>query len=195
MVSSLITSINGNLEGVGPDWADVSVGGVTFRVNVPANLVERLGKIGDTVRLFTSLQMRADSLTLYGFTAEDARRAFEVLLGINGVGPKVALSVLSRFTADALAVAVAAGDTDAFGGVPGVGKKTASRIVLELKGKLAGGLLIQPETMGDVDIVEALTALGYTVYEAREAASSLAPGNSMRLEDRVRLALQRMGGA
>ena len=195
MVSSLITSINGNLEGVGPDWADVSVGGVTFRVNVPANLVERLGKIGDRVRLFTSLQMRADSLTLYGFTAEDSRRAFEVLLGINGVGPKVALSVLSRFTADSLAVAVAAGDTDAFGGVPGVGKKTASRIVLELKGKLAGGLLIQPETMGDVDIVEALTALGYTVYEAREAASSLAPGNSMPLEDRVRLALQRMGGA
>ena len=195
MVSSLITSINGNLEGVGPDWADVSVGGVTFRVNVPANLVDRLGKIGDRVRLFTSLQMRADSLTLYGFTAEDARRAFEVLLGINGVGPKVALSVLSRFTADTLAVAVAAGDTDAFGGVPGVGKKTASRIVLELKGKLDGGLLIQAETMGDVDIVEALTALGYTAYEAREAAASLAPGNSAPLEDRVRLALQRMGGA
>ena len=195
MVSSLITSINGNLEGVGPDWADVSVGGVTFRVNVPANLVDRLGKIGDRVRLFTSLQMRADSLTLYGFTAEDARRAFEVLLGINGVGPKVALSVLSRFTADTLAVAVAAGDTDAFGGVPGVGKKTASRIVLELKGKLDGGLLIQAEAMGDVDIVEALTALGYTAYEAREAAASLAPGNSAPLEDRVRLALQRMGGA
>jgi Holliday junction DNA helicase RuvA len=195
MVSSLITSINGNLEGVGPDWADVSVGGVTFRVNVPATLVDQLGKIGDRVRLFTSLQMRADSLTLYGFTAEDARRAFEVLLGINGVGPRVALSVLSRFTADALAVAVASGDTDAFGGVPGVGKKTASRIVLELKGKLDGGLVIHAEAMGDGDIVEALTALGYTVYEAREAASSLAPGDKMPLEDKVRLALQRMGGA
>ena len=163
-------------------------------MNVPASSVEQLGNMGDGVRLFTSLQMRADSLTLYGFVGEDSRRAFEVLLGINGVGPRVALSVLSRFTAESLAAAVASGDTDAFGGVPGVGKKTASRIVLELKGKLDDGLVGLPEIIGDVDTIEALTALGYTVSEAREAASSLPPASSMPLEDRVREALQRIGG-
>ena len=107
----------------------------------------------------------------------------------------MALGVLSVMSAEALALAVATGDADGFKGAPGVGTRIANRIVMELKGKLDGGLVIHAEAMGDGDIVEALTALGYTAYEAREAASSLAPGDKMPLEDRVRLALQRMGGA
>ena len=195
MVSSLITSIRGSLEGVGADWADVAVGGVTFRVNVPGSCIEGIGPVGDRVRLFTSLQMRGESLSLYGFSTEDSRRAFEVLLGINGVGPRLALSVLSLFTADTLAAAVAAGDAKAFSAVPGVGAKTAGRIVLELKGKLDGAFGAGPETLGDADTIEALTALGYTLSEAREAVSAIAPGDPMPVEDKVRTALQRMGGA
>ena len=121
MVSSLISSIRGTLEGIGPDWADVLVGGLTFRINIPASAVEQLGHIGDPVRLLTSLQVREDSLTLFGFPTEEARLAFETLLGVNGVGPRVALSVLSRFTPDSLAAAVESGDTGAFSGVTGVG--------------------------------------------------------------------------
>ena len=195
MVSSLITSIRGSLEGVGADWADVAVGGVTFRVNVPGSCIEGIGAVGDRVRLFTSLQMRGESLSLYGFATEDSRRAFEVLLGINGVGPRLALSVLSLFTADALAAAVAVGDAKAFSAVPGVGAKTAGRIVLELKGKLDGAFGAGPETLGDADTIEALTALGYTLSEAREAVSSIAPGDPMPIEEKVRTALQRMAGA
>ena len=138
MVSSLISSIQGTLERLGPDWADVSVGGVTFRVCVPSSAVDQLGRLGDQTRLFTSLQVREDSLTLYGCPTEDAGIAFDVLIGISGVGPRLAVSVLSRVSPESLAVAVANSDVDAFIAVPGVGKKTASRIVLELKGKLEG---------------------------------------------------------
>ena len=193
MVSSLVTSVRGTLQGVGPDWADVSLGGLTLRVSVPSSAVEGLGKTGDAVRLSTSLRVREDSLTLFGFPTDEQCLAFETLLGISGVGPRVALSVLSRFTPEALATAVRDADTDAFGGVPGVGRKTASRIVLELKGKLDRDWALPPEAAGDPDVVDALTALGYTAAEAREATASLPPGDSLSVEERVLQALQRMG--
>ena len=194
MASSLISSITGTLDGIGPDWADVSVGGVTLRVSVPGSTVERLGKLGDRTTLLTSLQVREDSLTLFGFLTKEARAAFETLIGITGVGPRLALSVLSRFTPDSLAVAVASGDTAAFSSVPGVASKTAGRIVLELKGKLGTDLSILVGPLADADVVDALTALGYTLSEANEAASSLPAGDSSPLEDKVRRVLERMGG-
>ena len=195
MVSSLISSINGTLDRVGPDWADVAVGGVTFRVSAPTSTVEHLGRAGEGVRLFTSLHVREGSLALFGFATEEARLAFEALIGINGVGPRVALSVLSRFTPESLAGAVSVGDTGAFEGVPGVGKKTASRIVLELKGKLDGQWAVPSADGVDADVLEALTSLGYTAAEARDAVMSLPPGGSPSVEDRVLLALQRMGSS
>ena len=194
MVSSLISSISGTLGRVGPDWADVAVGGVTFRVNTPTSTAEVLGRIGDRVDLFTSLHVREGGLSLFGFATEEARLAFEVLIGINGVGPRVALSVLSRLTPGSLAEAVSVGDMDAFDGVPGVGKKTASRIVLELKGKLGGEWTVPSEDGFDVGVTEALTSLGYTIAEARFAVASLPHGLPMSVEDRVLLALQQMGG-
>ena len=194
MAASLISSVTGTLDGIGPDWADVSVGGVTLRVSVPGSTVERLGKLGDRTTLLTSLQVREDSLTLFGFLTKEARAAFETLIGITGVGPRLALSVLSRFTPDSLAVAVASGDTAAFSSVSGVGSKTAGRIVLELKGKLGTDLSILVAPMADADVVDALTALGYTLSEANEAASSLPVGDPSPLEDKVRRVLERMGG-
>lgn len=192
MVSSLISCIRGTLEGIGPDWVDVSVGSVTLRLSVPASAVEHLGKTGDAVRLYTSLQVRQDSLTLYGFPTEEARLAFDALVGISGVGPRLALSVLSQFTPESLASAVSAADVGVFSGVPGVGKKTASRIVLELKGKLDGEWAV-PAAAGGAEVIEALGALGYTVAEARDAVSKLPPGDAMSVEEKVRQALQRMG--
>lgn len=193
MVSSLITSVRGTLESVGPDWADVSVGGFTLRLSIPTSAAERLGSIGDQVRLVTSLQVREDSLTLFGFLTEEDRLTFDALIGVNGVGPRVALSVLSRFTPASLAAAVGSGDTDAFAGVSGVGKKTASRIVLELKGKLQGDWAVPAEAIGHAEVIEALTALGYSISEARDAAMTLTPDDPAPLEERLRLILQRMG--
>ena len=196
MVSSLISSIRGGIESVGPDWVDVSVGGVTLRLSVPGSTAERMVQLSGEVRLFTSLQVRDDSLSLYGFWAEEERLAFEVLIGISGVGPRVALSVLSRFTPSTLAAAVSASDADAFTGVPGVGKKTASRILLELKGKLEGDWAVPAEAVaGQGEVIEALTALGYSAAEAREAVAALPRGDSLSLEERLREALQRMPSA
>lgn len=191
MVSSLISSIQGTLALQGPDWADVAVGGVTFRVHIPGTTSDRLGAVGSSVRLFTSLQVRDDNLSLYGFLDEESKMAFETLVSISGVGPRMALSVLSRFSPESLASAVSAADLDAFTGVPGVGKKTAGRIVLELKGKLegewAGG-------GGDAEAIEFLTALGYTTAEARAALASVGAAEDLSLEDRVRLAIQQASG-
>ena len=189
----MITAIEGTLASSGMDWVDVAIGGVTLRANVPESAVERLGIPGDNVRLFTSLQMREDSLTLFGFQTLEARSAFESLVGVNGVGPRVALNVLSGLTAESLSLAIATGDVDAFKGIHGVGTKTANRIVLELKGKLDIALAPASGDEGDGEVVRALTALGYTASEAVTAVSSLPPGDSLTLEEKVRLCLQRLG--
>ena len=193
-MTSLVSSVRGTLEAAGPDWVDVGVGGITLRVSAPTPSIESLGGIGGTVKLFTTLQVREDSLSLYGFDTSEARHTFETLIGISGIGPRVALSILSTFRPEELAGAVEAGDIKSFTTVPGVGRKTAGRILLELKGKLdldwsgAGGTTL------DDDAIDALTALGYTQIEAREALSDLSTDDSPTTEDKVRLALQHLAG-
>ena len=188
----MITSVEGKLSGTGPDWADVTVGGgVTLRVSVPD--ASTLGRPGDAVRLFTTLQLRDDSVTLYGFPSQDARSAFQSLVGVNGVGPRLALGVLSSLSTESLAMAISSGDPDAFKGVPGVGTKTANRIVLELKGKLDWQVDAIVGVDGDQALVDALTALGYTAPEAVAAISALPRGEEMSLEEKVRFCLQQLG--
>ena len=192
----MITGLEGALAAVGPDWADVTVGGVTIRASIPESASGALGATGERVRLFTSLQVRDDSLTLYGFPSEDARTAFEALIGVNGVGPRLALSILSTMTTDALALAIDSADPGAFKGVSGVGTKTANRIVLELKGKLDWQPVasVHAPAAGHSDLVDALTALGYTVQEASAAVSALPEDAPDSLEERLRIALQDAAG-
>ena len=173
MVSSLVTSVSGTLEAIGLDWLDIRLGGISVRVHIPTSMIEKLGNIGAEVRLLTSLQVREDSLTLYGFLTEDERLSFELLLGVNGVGPKVALNVMSSLSPEALIFAVESGDNSAFGGVSGVGKKTASRIVLELRGKLRKDWTISSEHSEDQEAIQALVALGYSEGEAAKVLSSI----------------------
>lgn len=192
MVSSLISSVSGTLHGVGPEWVDVGVGGITLRINVADTAVGSFGQTGERVRLYTSLQVREDSLTLYGFATEDERLTFDTLLNISGIGPRLALAMLGRFSPQALAQTVEEADTRALASVPGIGRRTASRIVLELKGKLdldfAGGAVAGP----DSDLVDALTALGYGDTEAREALARTDSGQSE--EERIRAALEHLVG-
>ena len=193
MVSTLVSSVRGTLEGVGPDWADVEVGGITLRIAVPGSSLQAIGATGEEVRLLTSLQVREDSLTLFGFATEEERSVFEALIDINGVGPRLALSVLSRLSPESLASAVQAGDTTALGTVQGVGKKTASRIVLELKGKLQGDWSVAPSGPEDDEVLEALTALGYSSLEARRAVAAISDGAALSTEEKVRQVLEQMG--
>ncbi len=188
----MITSVRGTLEATGPDWVVVGIGGVSLKIHVPGSSIEALGRSGSQVRLFTYLLVRQDNLSLFGFTTEHARRLFELLLDIAGVGPRIALNVLSYFTPESLAVAISAGDVDAFDHVPGVGKKMASRLVLELRGKLKNEWALLPEAAPDRDVVAALMALGYTASETNFAVSSLDKEGQLPLEERIRMALQKL---
>ena len=193
MVSTLISSISGTLRGVGADWVDVAVGGVTFRISVPDTSVNSIGRVGEPLRLHTSLQVREDSLTLYGFLSEDERQTFDTLLNISGIGPRLALAMLARFSPQSLVQTVEEGDTKALSTVPGIGRRTASRIVLELKGKLDLDFADGRSSAPDSELVDALTALGYGDNEAREALSRTA-SNGQSEEDRIRAALEYLAG-
>lgn len=190
----MITSLSGALSTIGVDWVEITVGDVGLRVNVPTSFIENVGEVGGRVHLFTSLQVKEDSLTLYGFPNPDGRQAFEALLGVNGVGPRLALSILSILTPENLAFAVAEEDTDVFKGVSGVGKRIAQRIVMELKGKLQVEMTAAPATRPDGEIVDALTALGYSASEAMEAVAGIPSDDSMESEEKLRLALGRLVG-
>ena len=193
MVSSLVTSISGTLQRTGEDWAEISMGGITLRISIPGTAIDSVGRIGQTVTLYTSLQVREDSLSMYGFPTEDERRTFETLLNISGIGPRLALAMLGRFSPISLSQAVEAGDTRALSTVPGVGRRTASRIVLELKGKLELDFGRSDAAAGvDSDLADALTALGYRYTEAREAIART--GSEVPEEERIRAALEYLAG-
>ena len=184
----MITSVEGTLAGSGVGWVDISVGGVTLRASMPESAVEEIGGLGERVRIFTYLNVRDDNITLFGFPTEEARSAFEALITVSGVGPRIALAILSALSTEALAAAIDGSDPSAFKAASGVGTKTANRILLELKGKLDW----EPVAQSGGDLVSALTALGYTVAEIRAATSSLPRDPSMTLEDQVRYSIEQM---
>jgi Holliday junction DNA helicase RuvA len=196
----MIASIRGNLLFIGVDHAVVETGGVGFLVYAPRNVLGALGEIGGEVRLYTHLHIREDLLALYGFATSDQRHLFETLLGVSGIGPKVALSMLSSAPPDELRVAIAGGDTARLARVPGIGKKTAERLVLELRGKLdlkgvpATGAT--PALMAaNAELAEMLVGLGFSAAEASSAIAALPADAPTELDERLRLALRYFGGA
>ena len=177
----MIGAVSGILVETYPDGALVDVAGVGYRVHSPVSVVSRLPSPGRKLRLYTHLHVREDALTLYGFTTAEERDLFEILIGVNGIGPKGGLAVLSVYAPDALRRAILGEDVDALTLIPGVGKKTASRMILELKEKigagdaipaLAGTTAVVREALGEVRA--ALLQLGYSTTEAREAIERVA---------------------
>jgi Holliday junction DNA helicase RuvA len=192
----MIASIRGTLLSVGVDHVVVETGGVGFLVYVPRPVLGALGAIGSEVRLYTHLHIREDMLALYGFATLEQRSLFELLLGVTGIGPKVALNLLSAAPSDELRMAIAGGDTARLARVPGIGKKTAERLVLELKGKidrrgLAAPAAVAPAVMAaNAELAEMLISLGFSAAEASAAIASLPPDAPPELEERLRLALR-----
>ncbi len=187
----MISFLEGELIEKAGDRVTISVHGTGYEVLVPATTVASLPSVGKPARVFTRLQVRDDALVLYGFSSADARSVFDLLVTVNGVGPKVALAFLSVLSPDAVRRAVATGDEAALTIVPGVGKKVATRVVMELKDKLgAGGL----EPVGPLaEVRDALLALGLSAQEARDALEALAPNGDKPVEDLLREALQAVG--
>lgn len=192
----MIATLRGEVTQIEETALIIEVGGVGLRVFAPAPLRTKL-KAGEVAFLFTHLVVREDALTLYGFESQADRDLFNLLLGVDGVGPKVALSVLSTMTLDAIQRAVFADEPEVLSRVPGVGKKTAQKMALHLKDKLKpGDALRQVAAMSDADaeVLAALTALGYSVVEAQASIQAIPKDASKDVEDRLRLALQYFTG-
>ena len=191
----MIVSVRGSLEAVGPDWVHLQVGGVTLQVFVPASGISDLGPIGSQVRLFTHLRLRDEQPVLYGFPTPAALELFLMLTAVSGVGPRLSLALLSSLGTGRLQQAIAEGDVAALSAAPGVGRRTAGRVVLELKGKLEEGLAdsLPMAGTGDSEVIEALMALGYSTTETRRAVNGLQDTSELSLEERIRLALQQFG--
>lgn len=181
----------------------VEVGGVGYRVQVPTSAHRILGELGSPVFLHVHTHVREDALVLYGFSTADERVAFEALLGTHGIGPSVALAILSVHSPAALARAVATDDVDALTLVPGIGKKTAARLLLELKSRLDLPSDIEftvvpsdgsaREASPRNEVRNALAALGYGVEEVREAVRTLPEEGAV--EDLLRTALRQLAVA
>ena len=193
----MIAGVTGILESKGPGWVQVRVGGsVSLHISAPASTVEELGGIGEEVHLHTRLYIKDDEAVLYGFSTPEALRLFQVLNGVSGIGPRTSLALLSSLGPQSLINAVATSNLSALSRVPGVGKKSAGRLVLELKGKLEKEMSEATVLANndDEDLVSALMGLGYSAAESRRVVSSLDGAGELSLEEKVRRALQQMAG-
>ncbi len=192
----MISSLRGNIDAVSTDSLIVNVNGVGFKVSVPTSVLSELGMVGREVKLYTHLHVREDDLSLYGFGSIDELKLFETLISVSGLGPKTALGMLSAMSADQVAMAIASGSVEMLTTIPGIGKKTADRLILELKDKVGGVMISSPAgraAQENADVVTALVSLGYSVQETTRAVNSLPTGKKLSLEEKVKLALQYLG--
>ena len=188
----MIRGLRGRLVRKEPGAVLVDLHGVTLLVHTSQTTLAEIGQPGDEVDLVTHLRVREDELTLYGFASAAELELFELLLGVSGVGPRAALALLSIARPDELRQLIATEDIERLSRAPGIGRKTASRIVLELRGKLPSLVPASEPDEGALEreVIEALMALGYTASEARQAAARVGPGEATTLEEWVLAALR-----
>lgn len=194
--------VNGTVAHLAPYLAVIDCGGVGYACRTTNNTLSRLKK-GETARLYTYLNVREDAMELYGFFTEDERNCFQLLIGVSGVGPKAALSILSSSTPEALAMSIITGDEKALTVAPGIGKKIAQRVILELKDKLAKGQIapvgesyggtgvtVIPENKSS-EAAAALAVLGYSTAEIGAALKGI-DLDALSLEEIIKQALKKM---
>ena len=195
----MISHLNGKLEHVDHNHVVIDVGNVGYRVNVPASTLSRMPKPGENVKLFTLQIVREDDISLYGFLNREERSLFSTLLSVSGIGPKMAMAMISGFSLDRLVSAIAQGDIELLSSISGIGRKTAERIVVELREKIGKTYAVKPEQMtagmkGDQtlvsDSISALISLGYSPREAREAILRLDAEKLGSVEEIIKEALK-----
>ena len=186
----MIGRLTGTLAALSPPQLLVDVGGVGYELDVPMSTFYNLPAIGERVSLLTHFVVREDAQQLFGFLSAEERNTFRLLIKISGVGPRTALSILSGLSVAELAQAISMQEAGRLVKVPGIGKKTAERLLLELKGKLGPDLAAPASAVSDAqaDIVQALVALGYSERDAAAAMKSLPAG--VGVADGIRQALK-----
>lgn len=203
----MISYIKGPLTAIEEDVIVVEAGGVGMGIHVPLSVLDRLPGIGREVTVYTYFQVREDAMSLYGFLNRQDRDMFRQLIGVNGVGPKAALGILSTMTPDDLRMAIVTGDAKAISRAPGIGPKTAQRLILDLKDKISmeevlGNLALPCDggasaalgtvSMGEAakEAVQALVALGYSNMEANKAVKQVEVTETMTAEDVLKASLR-----
>ena len=203
----MISYIKGPLTAIEEDVIVVEAGGVGMGIHVPLSVLDRLPGIGREVTVYTYFQVREDAMSLYGFLNRQDRDMFRQLIGVNGVGPKAALGILSTMTPDDLRMAIVTGDAKAISRAPGIGPKTAQRLILDLKDKISmeemlGNLALPCDggasaalgtaSMGEAakEAVQALVALGYSNLEANKAVKQVEVTETMTAEDVLKASLR-----
>ena len=202
----MISYIRGPLVEKEEDVIVVEAGAVGYNIHVPLSLLEELPPLGDEVRIYTYLQVKEDSMSLYGFRSRQELKLFKQLLGVNGIGPKGALGLLSALRPDDLRLAVISGDAKAIAKAPGIGLKTAQRLILDLKDRISmEDMLEAAETGGKgpseggksgfadsagKEAVDALVALGYSAMEAAKAVRKVEVMEGMSTEDVLKASLK-----
>lgn len=201
----MISYVKGILAEKLEDSVVVETGGIGYRVFVPLSVLSELPATGEHVKIYTYFCVREDSMSLYGFLSRQDMEMFRQLIGVNGVGPKSALGILSALKPDMLRLAVLSGDVKALSKAPGVGSKTAQRIILDLKDKVHAEEILESVADGYVtaaeisdvnavgkEAVEALTALGYSSSEATGAVRKVNVTETMTSEDVLKAALKHL---
>jgi len=187
----MIASLRGILLSLGDQDLVLEVGGVGLRLAVPLSVVERAPAIGQPLFLHTELIVRQDALRLFGFSTLEERETFDLLLQVSGIGPRLALAILSHLSLEVLRGAVSANQAEALTRVPGIGRKTAEKLIFHLKDRLppAMGPAAEPAP-ADAEVLAVLTGLGYNLAESQAALGSLPRDAPPDIEERIRLALQ-----
>lgn len=194
--------ISGKLAGKGKDFVVVDNQGIGWLIHVPATVLSRLQRTGEDIKLFTYMAVREDDVQLYGFPEADELVLFKLLISVSGVGPKAALGVLSTLTAAEFHLAIMHENVKALTRVPGIGPKSAKRLIVELKDKVSslGTPVITPAASASpavgnafLDALEALAALGYSGSEAQAALQSVEGRDTMTTEELLRKALAKLG--
>lgn len=197
----MLYNIRGKLTVSDVNFIVVECGGVGFKCFTTLNTVKNIGRTGDEVNVFTYLAVREDAMDLYGFATLDELNAFKLLISVSGIGPKAAAAILSELAPDRLAVCIASGDAKAITKAQGVGKKTAERVVLELKDKM-GSIAVGDtsdvvssvasvgESSNSAEAVEALVALGYSQSDAAVVVGSM--DKSLSVDEMIRNGLKQL---
>jgi Holliday junction DNA helicase RuvA len=192
----MISSLQGKIESLSTDSVIVDVNGIGFLVHMPTGALSTIGIPGTEVKIYTHLHFREDNISLFGFTTTEELLLFETLLSVSGLGPRLALAMLSSLNPGQITSAITTGSREILVMVPGIGKKVADRIILELKDKIGTSWIATPAmelARESTDVLTALIALGYSATEAMKAIASLPADESTNLEEKIKIALQYLG--
>ena len=198
----MISYLKGSVEAKNIDSIVIEVGGIGYKVFMSRNSIDKVGELGETVKVHTYMRVREDDISLYGFCSNEELRMFEQLIGVSGVGAKSALTILSNISPSKFALAIISGDVGVLKSLPGIGAKSAQRMILELKDKMKTEEAIQidndivpqyiPENNNVRDAVEALQVLGYARKDI-DVALSKVDTNSLSVEDIIKQGLKYLG--